>query len=233
MCESDSRTVSAIYWESMSKRGTLKFLGCVWLVACGGKQVEGRAPADAGAPGAGVSSAGASSGSAGAGASSAGASSGSAGTVGNGPDSAGAGGAFPACPDDPYIPCTDWCGRLGVDFTAGECVNGALRCPAPLFDPQTCPSDACVLQGVWCCDHEFGKISLPECTADGKFGPCPTGFERDAKVCVADSAHTSNCGSLIDQACTLAGALCDAGGAYCECRLGEGGLRWNCAFDLL
>jgi hypothetical protein len=79
----------------------------------------------------------------------------------------------------------------------------------------------------------LGKRSLPPCGANGRIAACPAGLELDAKLCVADSAHTSDCSSLFDKSCTVYGALCETNGTHCECGAGDGGLAWTCAVDLL
>ena len=197
--------------------------GGLWLVACGGKLVDSGSLEQAGAPAAGAP---ASAGRAGA----------SSGGTGNLPGGGGAslGGAPPTCPPESKdIFCTTWCGSDNAAFTAGVCIDGAWRCPAPLIEPESCPPDACILQRVTCCDHEYGKLTLPPCGADGSFGPCPTGTERNAKLCVADSAHTTDCGSLTNGQCSLAGARCDLNHVHCECIGGDGGMVWSCMVDLL
>lgn len=200
-------------------------LGCLglWFVACGGKLIDGSHGAagelSAGAAGAGTPGAGASSG---------GSSAGS--ELFDPPD------ADPPCVDvGDNVPCAKSCGSDTLNAVPGECVRGEWRCPATWVDPNTCPADSCIRQGHTCCDHRFGKRSSPPCTASGLIGECPAGLERDVALCVADSAHTTNCGSLIGQSCTLENALCEANGAHCLCATsnGDAGLTWSCVFDLL
>jgi hypothetical protein len=220
--------------STMFKSLVAGLLGCVWLVACGGKLIPGASQAEGGASNAGASNAGASNaGASNAGASNAGAPSASAG-------SSSTGGSFevadtsPPCRDDNYLPCAASCGSPQAENIAGECQAGKWTCPAPYVGLETCSPDSCVMQLHSCCDHLYGKRSQPPCGSNGRFGACPSGLERDADPCVADSAQTTNCGSLSDQSCTLRGALCEANGAHCECGGGDGdgGLSWSCTFDL-
>jgi hypothetical protein len=201
-------------------------LGCVWLIACGGKLIDGGTHGNAGAFDAGAPSAG----TPGAGAPGAGASSVGAGT---GSGTSGQAGGTSACVGDGFIACAAWCGSPASDYVQGECIDGSWRCPGSSRAPDTCPLEACVRQGVRCCDHEFGNTSVPDCGSDGLFGPCPVGFERNADVCVSDSAHTTNCGTLYEQSCTLEAASCEAQGAHCWCRPADGGLAWDCVWDIL
>ena len=213
-------------------------LGCVWLVACGGKLIDGGPSGQAGAFSAGAPAVDAASAGApavdapSAGAPAAGANTGGAGEVSGQGGTSGLAGAAASCPSNDFVYCTPSC-RGGANYTEGTCVDGKRRCPAPLFDPNSCPAEACVLQAVDCCDHKFGARSRPECGADGLFGPCPVEFERNAKLCVADSAHTTDCGMLEGGSCTLEDALCETPPAHCHCGATDGGLVWSCAYDLL
>jgi hypothetical protein len=74
---------------------------------------------------------------------------------------------------------------------------------------------------------------MPDCGPDGLFAPCPVEFERNAKLCVADSAHTTDCSTLDGQSCSLEEAQCETPPAHCQCVAKDGGLLWNCAYDLL
>jgi hypothetical protein len=219
-----------------SNRAMLKWLalgcgGCAWLLAgCGGKLLEGEPHASAGAASAGAASAGAPA----AGAPSGGADSAPGGaSAGDGTSaSAGEAGDSSTCLGDGQVFCTASCGSTSVDYVQGECVRGEWQCPAPQFQSDTCPAEACVLQRVDCCDHEYGARSVPACGPDGLFEPCPAGRERNAKLCVADSAQTSDCGSLEGKSCSLQEALCSAGSAHCSCGPADGGLLWSCWWDL-
>lgn len=192
-------------------------LGCVWLVGCGGKLLDGGSPAQGGAfnAGGGASNAAAGKGNAQGGLS-------------------GQAGAPSACTGDRFVGCADWCGSTYANPVEGVCIDGSWHCPPPLVDETTCPPEACVRQGVTCCDHEFGILAAPDCGSDGLFGPCAVGFERNAEVCVADSANTLDCRTLIGQkSCSLAGARCYGQGAQCECGPADGGLVWTCMIELL
>lgn len=190
--------------------------GCLCLVACSGRVIESKPQGPAG---------GASTGASGAGATAAGASSSGA---GSGQPDAGA-----ACLGDGYMSCAAGCGESFADPVVGECVDGSWRCPAGLVDPMTCPVESCVRQGVRCCDHTFGRTSVPDCGSDGLYAACPPGFERNAFICVADSAQTVNCGTLEGKSCSLEEAQCEAQGAHCQCVRDDKGLLWRCAYDLL
>ncbi|MET0792330.1 MAG: hypothetical protein ABW061_12480 [Polyangiaceae bacterium] len=203
------------------------FLGCVWLMACGGKLVDSGSPAAAGASDAGSAGAAASS----AGANTTIAGNASVGSAGTGQAGTGQADAAASCSPEGYPVCAASCdGQFLEDNAQIECVGGTWRCPAPLIDVHGCPPESCILAGVWCCDHTFGTISQPECGADGVFGPCPTGFERNAQVCVADSAHTTDCSTLNGKSCSLEKAHCNRRDVRCECGPGDGGLSWDCTF---
>jgi len=194
-------------------------VGCWSLLACGGKLIDHSTQGVAGTASAGAPSASAGSG--------------GDGQAGNGGSAGGQAGAAPACPDNDLVYCASWCGAGVSQPTLGECVNGAWRCPAPLIDAMSCPAESCVLQNVRCCDHVFGRLSSPDCGADGLFAACPIGFERNAAVCVADSAGTTACGTLEGESCSLKDAQCEAQGAHCTCTLTDGKLRWQCLYDIL
>ena len=199
--------------------------GGTLLAACSGKLIDGGAPGKAGAPSAGAPSAGAPS---------AGASNGGSGNAGGQSGMDAQAGAVGTCqPWASLVSCAASCGSVAPDPTEGVCIDGAWRCPVPLIDPQSCPAEACVLQQASCCDHVYGKISIPECAENGLFAPCAPGLERNAKQCISDSAGTTDCGSLADQSCSLEDAMCDNHGAHCRCIPADGGFIWTCWFDLL
>jgi len=192
-------------------------LGSMWLIACGGKLIDRTSPAQGGAFSA-----------------SAGSSSEAGGKSAAAGGNSAAGGAPSSCVDDGIMSCADWCGSVYPNPVQGVCIEGSWRCPAPLVDIATCPAEACVRQGVSCCDHEYGVATAPSCGSDGLFAPCPVGFERNAEVCVADSANTSDCRTLLGQkSCSLAGAACNGQGVQCECDAADGGLVWVCQILLL
>ncbi|MET0792331.1 MAG: hypothetical protein ABW061_12485 [Polyangiaceae bacterium] len=198
-------------------------LGCVWLAACGGKLSDGASREAGGAFSAGAP------GALGAGASNGGASNG-----GGEPPFARAGSPAQTCSEDnSWVVCAESCGSEQSGTVMGECRAGQWVCPAPLVDPETCPTDACVLQRVKCCDRQFGKLSAPPCAANGRFGACPDGLERNPPMCIADSAHTTDCSTLFDQSCSLQHAWCEWAGVHCECVADDGGLVWKCAIDVL
>ena len=155
----------------------------------------------------------------------------SVGSAGSGQAGSVQAGAATSCPPEGYPVCAASCnGPFLEDDAQIECVDGTWRCPAPLIDVHSCPAESCILQRVWCCDHTFGISSAPECGPDGLFGPCPTGFDRNAEVCVADSAHTADCGTLTGKSCSLEKAQCNRRDVRFECGRGDGGLSWNCTF---
>ncbi|HEY3253107.1 MAG TPA: hypothetical protein VGJ91_04130, partial [Polyangiaceae bacterium] len=116
------------------------FLGCVWLVDCGGKSLtDGQAAGLAGAFSAGASAAGAPDPGPAAGALAGAGTGGSEPSGGQGATS-GQAGAPPLCPPDSrYVFCATWCGSPGADYVEGECQGGSWRCPGPLVDPNDCP----------------------------------------------------------------------------------------------
>jgi len=199
------------------------------MAACGGRLIDAGQQGHAGSSNAGGSSPGTSS----AGTSGTAASTGGNANAGASVAGESAGGAAPACLGDGFLLCAASCGSPAAESVIGECVAGVWRCPAPYIDPDSCPDEACVRQGVRCCNHQFGTTSPPECGPDGLFAPCPVGFERNAPLCVADSAHTVNCGTLQGQSCSLEEAMCEAQGAHCRCFATDGGLSWNCVYDVL
>ena len=205
---------------------------CAWLVGCGGKLVGDGAHGEAGAfsaggPGAGAPGAGAP----GAGAPGAGTSTGGAGSGGLVLGHAGS--EADTCSGDNAVVCAEACGSAQTMAVTGECQGGLWRCPSPFVAPETCPYDACVRQLTRCCDHQYGRSSTPECGADGLYEACAPGLDRDAPVCVAESAHTTNCGTLFDQSCTLEDSLCERNGVHCRCVPSDGGLVWACSVDVL
>jgi hypothetical protein len=199
-------------------------LACWGLIACGGKLVDSGTRASAGAFSAGAPGGGAPA----SGGSNAG------GSVADG-GSVSSGGGFPTqiCVGDDFVTCAASCGSEQSMALRGECQGGKWSCPAPFVDPESCPEDACVRQLISCCDHRYGRRTLPPCAQNGRFGACAAGFERDASICVADSAHTTDCSTLFDQSCTLEDALCERQGVHCQCAPKDGGLAWHCGVDLL
>lgn len=198
-------------------------LGCAGLAACGGR-LDGETHAAAGASSAGAAAGGAP----------AGGSPDAGGSVSDGGLVSGAGGvSAPACSGDSGVVCAASCGSEQATTVLGECRDGTWSCPAPLVAFDSCPPDACVRQAVTCCDHQYGRRTLAPCAPTGRFGACPAGFERDAAICVADSAHTTDCSTLFDKSCTLEDALCELHGVYCRCVSQASGLGWQCVVDVL
>ena len=115
----------------------------------------------------------------------------------------------------------------------GSCdATGAFICPANRVHLSTCPPDACVQWGPFCCDETTGAFANPPCGSDGLKQACPAGSHvYDPQIgCIPAGLGTTTCRDLDRQPCSLQNQGCTQGAVICSCGhpTASDQLSWSC-----